>query len=62
LLCFGAGVLGATKIKKDIPRGKFKHPYVNSKCGSFMLAAYFTLQQNDNGFVTNEAKIISATI
>ncbi|MBC5842587.1 amino acid permease [Flavobacterium sp. F-380] len=64
LVCAGVLVL---QNKKDIPRGKFKTPYVNSKyVVPFMLAAglFYAFNYNNKatmGFITNEAKIISAT-
>jgi hypothetical protein len=53
--------------KTDIPRGKFKTPYVNSKYViPFMLAAglYYAFNFNNKGtmdFLTNETQINSAT-
>ena len=64
LVCAGVLVL---QNKKDIPRGKFKTPYVNSKyVVPFLLAAglFYAFKYNNKatmGFVTNEAKIVSAT-
>ena len=64
LVCAGVLVL---QNKKDIPRGKFKTPYVNSKyVVPFMLAAglFYAFNYNSKatmGFITNEAKIVNAT-
>jgi APA family basic amino acid/polyamine antiporter len=64
LVCAGVLVL---QNKTDIPRGKFKTPYVNSKYViPFMLAAglYYAFNFNNKGtmdFLTNETQINSAT-
>tara|TARA_R110000868_G_scaffold96582_2_gene265753 strand:+ start:115 stop:2073 length:1959 start_codon:yes stop_codon:yes gene_type:complete len=63
LVCAGVLVL---QNKKDIPRGKFKTPYVNSKyVVPFMLAAgiFYALQFNHKGtmdFITNEIQVNKA--
>jgi APA family basic amino acid/polyamine antiporter len=64
LVCAGVLVL---QNKKDIPRGKFKTPYVNSKyVVPFMLAAGLFVAFNYNNkatmdFITNETQTINAT-
>jgi amino acid transporter len=64
LVCAGVLVL---QNKKDIPRGKFKTPYVNSKYViPFMLAAGLFYAFNYNykatmGFITNETRVNAAT-
>jgi amino acid transporter len=64
LVCAGVLVL---QNKKDIPRGKFKTPYVNSKYViPFMLAAgiYYAFNYNNKAtmdFLTNETQLNDAT-
>lgn len=64
LVCAGVLVL---QNKKDIPRGKFKTPYVNSKYViPFMLAAglFYAFNYNNKGsmdFITNATQINNAT-
>ncbi|PKH69023.1 amino acid permease [Flavobacterium sp. ALD4] len=64
LVCAGVLVL---QNKKDIPRGKFKTPYVNSKYViPFMLAAglYYAFNYNNKAtmdFLTNETQVNNAT-
>ena len=64
LVCAGVLVL---QNKPNIPRGKFKTPYVNSKyVVPFMLAIglFYAFNFNNKAtmdFITNEAKIINAT-
>ncbi|UQD56706.1 amino acid permease [Flavobacterium sp. K5-23] len=64
LVCAGVLVL---QNKKDIPRGKFKTPYMNSKYViPFMLAAglFYAFNYNNKatmGFITNETKTVNAT-
>ncbi|NRS90212.1 amino acid transporter [Flavobacterium sp. 7E] len=64
LVCAGVLVL---QNKPNIPRGKFKTPYVNSKyVVPFMLAAglFYAFNYNHKatmGFITNETKINTAT-
>jgi APA family basic amino acid/polyamine antiporter len=64
LVCAGVLVL---QNKTDIPRGKFKTPYVNSKYViPFMLAAglYFAFNYNNKAtmdFLTNETQVNNAT-
>jgi amino acid transporter len=64
LVCAGVLVL---QNKKDIPRGKFKTPYVNSKYViPFMLAAgiYYAFNYNNKAtmdFLTNETQLNNAT-
>jgi amino acid transporter len=62
LVCAGVLVL---QNKTDIPRGKFKTPYVNSKYViPFMLAAglyyAFNFNKGTMDFLTNETQINSA--
>lgn len=64
LVCAGVLVL---QNKKDIPRGKFKTPYVNSKFvfPSLMviglIIAFTQFKENTMNFITNEKQINDAT-
>jgi hypothetical protein len=63
LVCAGVLVL---QNKTDIPRGKFKTPYVNSKyvIPLCWLGLYYAFNFNNKGtmdFLTNETQINSAT-
>jgi amino acid transporter len=64
LVCAGVLVL---QNKKDIPRGKFKTPYVNSKfvfpllMVVGLLIAFTQFKENTMNFITNEKQINDAT-